>query len=174
MSANYLSDPSRRPAGGGSLLLHSALPPAGTVVAPIKPLAPPQHFSALGSYDDGTYFEVLEHDILAAQSRLASLGAPPAGPRGNFTERELGALREISPGAAAKLALHEVLSEKLMALERAALLSSARSAKEAVQADAPSLSRLAGLLALAERLESLVAAAPDASALAEVHAHPGR
>ena len=161
---SYGADPSRFPVptGRGSLLVHSALPPAGVPMAAAAKPPPPQHFSMLATHDDGTYFEVLEHDILAAQSRLAELDEPPpaasTGPSRHYSERELSSLRDMTPTSAAKLALHEVLSEKLMALERAAFQAARADGEEASaprDASAPELSRLPALLGLVERLQQL-------------------
>ena len=130
-------------------------------------LSPPstpksQPHSVLSAHDDATYCEVLEHDILEAQRHLNELRSHSDGlqsgnqsgqpPGRHYTERELQSLRESGlPGSAVsgKLALHEILSEKLIALERAALLASDR---PAAGMPTPALSRLPSLLMLLEAL----------------------
>ena len=95
---------------------------------------------------------MLEADILEVQKRLAELG--PGGDAGRvFAERELQTLRESGPALSGKLALHEILAEKLMTLERTALRAFGRSGDR----DLPSasLSRLPSLLQLLEELQSL-------------------
>lgn len=100
---------------------------------------------------------MLEHDIIAVQKRISELSSspphlpPPVSPlpSRHFSERELQALRE--GGSSGKLALHEILSEKLISLERAAL----HACGGLGELPSSSLSRLPSLLALVDRLASL-------------------
>ena len=93
---------------------------------------------------------MLEHDILAVQARLAENSATPELQGRQFNERELQALRESGPAIAGKLALHEILAEKLMCLERAMLHATGGQPV----LPTPELSRLPSLLAIVERLQS--------------------
>ena len=73
---------------------------------------------------------MLEHDILAVQQRLSELESLPEGVGRQYNERELQGLRESGPALAGKLALHEILADKLMGLERAALQARAQARRE--------------------------------------------
>ncbi|KOO33410.1 hypothetical protein Ctob_009945 [Chrysochromulina tobinii] len=164
-------DPSSTPRT--TLLPFSALPPVGQGKAPADAaLERPttgasQRHSALSSHGDSTYFEVLEADVLAAQKRLRTMAMPPGATAvRHYSERELQSLREAG-GPLAKLALQEVLSDKLEALERAATdvltrtWPAAREAVEAARSSHPELSRVAPLVAL---LDGMDAALHDAGA----------
>jgi hypothetical protein len=164
-------DPSSTPRT--TLLPFSALPPVGQGKAPADAaLERPttgasQRHSALSSHGDSTYFEVLEADVLAAQKRLRTMAMPPGATAvRHYSERELQSLREAG-GPLAKLALQEVLSDKLEALERAATdvltrtWPAAREAVEAARSSHPELSRVAPLVAL---LDGMDAALQDAGA----------
>ena len=87
----------------------------------------PKKRCALSGVDDDTYCDVLASDILHTQQKLASLAHAPerAGKRLisaglSYAERDLRALR-IEPGGAAAPALREILTDKLMQLERGVL-----------------------------------------------------
>ena len=125
--------------------------------------------SALSELDDDTYFEVLTSDILHLQQQLAALahGTERAGRRllsagASYTERDLKAMAQAEEPSAAKLALHEILTNKQMLYERAVLHSTAKSASaptkridDASDHIATSLSRLPYFYALVERLQAL-------------------
>jgi hypothetical protein len=105
--------------------------------------------------------------VLAAQKRLRTMAMPPGATAvRHYSERELQSLREAG-GPLAKLALQEVLSDKLEALERAATdvltrtWPAAREAVEAARSSHPELSRVAPLVAL---LDGMDAALHDAGA----------
>ena len=164
-------DPSSTPRT--TLLPFNALPPVGQGKTPADAaLERPttgasQRHSALSSHGDSTYFEVLEADVLAAQKRLRTMAMPPGAQAvRHYSERELQSLREAG-GPQAKLALQEVLSDKLEALERAATDAltrtwpAAREAVEAARSSHPELSRVAPLVAL---LDGIHAALQDAGA----------
>lgn len=68
-----------------------------------------------------------------------------------YSERELQALRESDPPFVGKLALHEILAEKLMGLERMAL----KATGGLPDLPTPSLSRLPSLQAVLDRLQHL-------------------
>ena len=122
---------------GGRFVAQSALPAVGQKIPEaaqsIRP-AEPEH--ALTGLDDATYLEVLEHDILAVQSYIASQHGnrrsissahatpPPSAATHKFSERELRERRELG-GPAAKLFLHEILSEKLKHMEWLSLVEAA-------------------------------------------------
>ena len=123
--------------------------------------------SALSEVDDDTYFEVLTNDILHLQQQLAALahGTERAGRRllsagASYTERDLKTVAQAEEPSAAKLALHEILTNKQMLFERAVLQTTAKSSSgkrvdDASDHVAPSLSRLPYFYALVERLQSL-------------------
>ena len=167
-------DPSRSPRAG--LVTYAAekpaLPPVGQVVQPSsRPSTASNQRCALSQHGDATYFEVLEADVLAAQKRLRALPTPPDAPSVRlYSERELQHLREAG-GAAGKLALQEVLSERMAALELAAVQAFSRRSPatyEIVEANLrsqPPLSRLASLVALLDTLEAVVSEPPRAASL---------
>ena len=135
----------------------------------------PKKRCALSGVDDDTYCDVLASDILHTQQKLASLAHAPerAGKRLisaglSYAERDLRALRIEPGGAAGRLALREILTDKLMQLERGVLqttfdphggksadLPSSGADGATAELCAPSLSRLPYLFALFERLQSL-------------------
>ena len=174
-------DPSRSPRG--QPLQYSAPRPQQLPQAPLTSSSPslkplPAASTRLGSSGDAACFEALEADILAVQRRLRAGDASSAGPLGSLhTERDLHAVRDVG-GAAAKSALHELLSEKVTALlehearrvRRAAPVhadAGVASAHATVPADdataacagAGILSRVGALFDLLDGVDDLVAAA---------------
>ena len=149
----------------------------------------PKKRCALSGVDDDTYCDVLASDILHTQQKLASLAHAPerAGKRLisaglSYAERDLRALRIEPGGAAGRLALREILTDKLMQLERGVLqttfdphggksadLPSSGADGATAELCAPSLSRLPYLFALFERLQSLGDLAQRAKPLAHRH-----
>lgn len=130
--------------------------PGGPPLTVAHSAAPP-----LAMLDDQSYFAAMQQDVLLLQRRLRAFATPRKG-----TEVSEGSLQLITGGSnawQAKVALHELLSDKMAQLERAVVQATAHGAEDAPAGTGPN-SRLSHYLLALDRLQRLHAHALDAHA----------
>mmetsp|Transcript_12133 Transcript_12133/g.31745 ORF Transcript_12133/g.31745 Transcript_12133/m.31745 type:complete len:489 (-) Transcript_12133:274-1740(-) len=123
--------------------------------------------SYLAKLDDLTYFSAMRADILSVQRRLRAFATPVKG--GEVSEASLQLIVGGSNPLHAKVALHELLQDKMMQLERAVVLATADGVpgEENVPLTPTANTRLSYYVNLLDRLQRMhahiVADAADAA-----------
>lgn len=135
--------------------------------------------SYLGKLDDSTYFSAMRADILNVQRRLRAFATPVKG--AEVSEASMQLIVGGSNPLHAKVALHELLQDKMMQLERAVVQATADGVpgEENVPMTPAGNTRLAYYVNVLDRLQRLhaqlaadaeeAAEAPGANAVARIN-----
>ncbi|KAG8467450.1 hypothetical protein KFE25_000766 [Diacronema lutheri] len=155
-----------RPSSRPGLSVSNGSAPGTPRGRPATPSGPPLSVAdapgpQLAMLDDASYFSVMRQDILLVQRRLRAFATPRKG-----TEVSEASLQLIVGGSNvlhAKLALHELMADRMVQLERALVQATANGAgADGAALGTGGASRLSYYLVALDRLQRLHAQAFDA------------